>query len=68
MFIRAKKVKGHQYYYLVENSRNSGKHRQRIVDYLGRANVAIATLENLKLEASLRQRLVARIRELEARH
>lgn len=35
MFLRAKKVKGNRYYYLVESRRKDGKVAQIIFDYLG---------------------------------
>jgi len=37
-FKREKKVKGHSYYYLVENTRQDGRVRQRILQYWGRAD------------------------------
>jgi len=36
MFIRVKKIKGHSYAYLVENSWNNKKARQKVKQYLGR--------------------------------
>lgn len=36
-FKREKKVKGHSYHYLVQNSRQDGRIRQRILQYWGRA-------------------------------
>ena len=35
MFIRSKKIKDKVYYYLVENYRDKGKVKQRILKYLG---------------------------------
>jgi len=35
MFIRAKKIDGRTYYYLVEGRREGGKVRQKILKYLG---------------------------------
>jgi len=37
MYLRAKKVKGKTYYYLVEYSKVNGKIKQKIVAYLGNA-------------------------------
>ena len=36
MFIRAKKIKGKTYYYLVENKRIEGTVVQRVLKYLGK--------------------------------
>ncbi|MBV8883008.1 MAG: hypothetical protein JO235_03265 [Chroococcidiopsidaceae cyanobacterium CP_BM_RX_35] len=33
MFIRVKTIKSHHYYYLVEDERVDGWHRQRVVEY-----------------------------------
>ncbi|NOQ55589.1 MAG: hypothetical protein GQ477_02160 [Nanohaloarchaea archaeon] len=35
MFLRKKIIKGHEYWYLVENKWIDGKSRQRVVRYLG---------------------------------
>lgn len=35
-FIRTKKIKGHEYKYEVENYRENGKVKQRILKYIGR--------------------------------
>ena len=35
-FVRAKNIKGHTYYYLVENKREGKRVRQRVVKYLGK--------------------------------
>ncbi len=35
-FVRSKIVAGHQYYQLVENYRQDGKHRQRVLAHLGK--------------------------------
>ena len=37
-FVRAKNIKGHTYYYLVENKRVKGKVKQKVVQYLGKRN------------------------------
>lgn len=42
-FKREKKVKGHSYYYLVQNSRQDGRVRQRILQYWGRASESLVT-------------------------
>jgi hypothetical protein len=36
MFVRRKKVKGNIYYQLVRNSREAGKHKQKVLCHLGR--------------------------------
>ena len=36
-FIRAKKINGKHYFYLVSNSRINGKVRQKVVKYLGKS-------------------------------
>ncbi len=35
MFIRAKTIKGKNYYYLVENKREGEKVKQKVIRYLG---------------------------------
>ncbi|MBW6462275.1 MAG: hypothetical protein K0B07_04475 [DPANN group archaeon] len=35
MFLRKKMIKGHEYWYLVENKWIDGKSKQRVVRYLG---------------------------------
>lgn len=39
-FIATKKIKGHEYRYLVENVRINGKVKQKILQYLGRVDPA----------------------------
>ena len=34
-YVRAKKIKGNTYYYLVKTERINGKVKQTVVDYLG---------------------------------
>ncbi|MCK5300108.1 MAG: hypothetical protein KAJ54_03065 [Candidatus Aenigmarchaeota archaeon] len=36
MFLRKKTIKGHEYWYLVENTWNEGKSRQHVLKYLGK--------------------------------
>lgn len=67
MFIRVRKIKSIRYYYLVENERVEGKYRQRVVEYLGNYNRAIAALEKIPIAAPSRQRLAARIQQIEAK-
>ena len=53
MFIREKTARGHRYLYLVENERESGRVRQRIIRALGRKEVLLASGELDRLAASL---------------
>jgi len=53
MFIREKTARGHRYLYLVENERESGRVRQRIIRALGRKDVLLASGELDRLAASL---------------
>jgi Transposase DDE domain len=53
MFVREKTARGHSYLYLVENEREGGRIRQRIIRALGRKDVLIATGELDRLAASL---------------
>lgn len=48
-FIRAKKVNGSRYFYLVENSWSDGKVKQQVIQYLGKADTALQKLKSLKL-------------------
>ena len=36
MFLRKKTIKGHEYWYLVENTWVNGKSRQHVLKYLGK--------------------------------
>ena len=45
MFVREKTARGHSYLYLVENEREDGRVRQRIIRALGRKNVLLASGE-----------------------
>ncbi|MBV8887670.1 MAG: hypothetical protein JO235_27255 [Chroococcidiopsidaceae cyanobacterium CP_BM_RX_35] len=67
MFIRVKTIKSHHYYYLVEDERMDGWHRQRVVGYLGNYLRALATLEEFQIPGPSRQRLRERIEQIEAR-
>jgi hypothetical protein len=53
MFIREESARGHTYLYLVENEREGGRIRQRIIRALGRKDVLLASGELDRLAASL---------------
>jgi len=53
MFVREKTARGHTYLYLVENEREGGRVRQRIIRVLGRKDALIASGELERLAASL---------------
>jgi hypothetical protein len=53
MFVREKSARGHTYLYLVENEREGGRVRQRIIRALGRKDVLLASGELERLAASL---------------
>ena len=53
MFVRAKTARGHTYLYLVENEREGGRIRQRIIRALGRKDALMASGELDRLAASL---------------
>lgn len=53
MFVREKTARGHRYLYLVENEREGGRVRQRIIRALGRKDVLLASGELDRLAASL---------------
>ena len=53
MFVREKSARGHTYLYLVENEREGGRVRQRIIRALGRKEVLLASGELDRLAASL---------------
>jgi hypothetical protein len=53
MFVREKSARGHTYLYLVENEREGGRIRQRIIRALGRKDVLLASGELDRLAASL---------------
>jgi hypothetical protein len=53
MFVREKTARGHTYLYLVENEREGGRVRQRIIRALGRKDVLMASGELDRLAASL---------------
>ena len=55
MFVREKTARGHRYLYLVENEREGGRVRQRIIRALGRKDVLLASGELARLAASLVQ-------------
>ena len=53
MFVREKSARDHTYLYLVENEREGGRIRQRIIRVLGRKDVLLASGELDRLAASL---------------
>ena len=53
MFVREKTARGHGYLYLVENQRDGGRIRQRMIRALGRKDVLLASGELDRLTASL---------------
>ena len=53
MFVREKTARGHTYLYLVENEREGGRVRQRIIRALGRKDVLLASGELDRLAESL---------------
>jgi|SRR6516165_5540505 hypothetical protein len=53
MFVREKTARGHTYLYLVENEREGGRIRQRIIRALGRKDVLLASGELDRLAGSL---------------
>lgn len=62
MFLRVKRVKSNPYFYLVENERVEGKSTpiQRVIEYLGNQNQAIATLSDSDYPG--KDQLLARVR------
>jgi len=48
MFVREKRARGHSYLYLVENEREGGRVRQRIIRALGRKNVLLAVAHSCR--------------------
>src|SRR6516165_10706556 len=53
MFVREKTARGQSYLYLVENQREGGRVRQRIIRARGRKDVLLASGEVDRLAASL---------------
>lgn len=49
-FIRTKRIKGVLYYYLVENYRENGKVRQRVLAYLGQFNTIATAYEHWRVQ------------------
>ncbi|MBL7055291.1 hypothetical protein ISS07_00085 [Candidatus Woesearchaeota archaeon] len=47
-FIRVKKIKGNEYFYLVENVREKGKIRQKVLKYIGTKKNLASMLSNDK--------------------
>jgi len=64
MFVREKSARGHTYLYLVDNKREGGRIRQRIIRALGRKDVRLASGELDRLAASLVTAAPARSRQL----
>ena len=52
MFVREKTIRGYTYLYLVENIREDGRTRQRIIKNLGRKDAVLASGELDRLAAS----------------
>lgn len=52
------------YYYLVETYREEGKHKKRVVDYLGTAEQAIAKLEASGADEQEKSKLRTRLEQL----
>lgn len=48
MFVRKKRVKGIEYYYLVKSIRDGGVVRQKVVKYLGSDLPTQKTIEKIK--------------------
>jgi hypothetical protein len=53
MFVREKTARGHTFLYLVENEREGGRIRQRIIRALGRKDALMASGELDRLVAAL---------------
>lgn len=69
MFIRSKKIKGKEYFYLVESVREGGKVRQRIVRYLGcrRPHISeerMQLIKEEKEEEEIRKKILRYLPEL----
>ena len=48
VFLRAKKINNHVYYYLVKSVRINGKVRQKVVKYIGKSKNLISMLKYQK--------------------
>ena len=46
-YLRTKTIKGNKYYYLVESKREGSKVNQKVIRYIGRANVMNSLLGNV---------------------
>lgn len=66
MFVRSRKVKGNEYFYLVESERVEGKPNpvQRVVEYLGNQELAITALQLMDIPQ--KDRLIARVKKVQA--
>jgi hypothetical protein len=58
VFVRIKRVNGHDYVYLVENAREGGRHVQRVIKTLGRRDQveAAGLLDQLAVSAARHSR------------
>lgn len=65
MFVRRKTVNGRTYFYLVESYRDeSGKNRQRMIEYLGDYDCAVAATANQpELRAQLMQNITTQAKK-----
>jgi hypothetical protein len=52
MFVRKKRIKGREYFYLVENERRGGKVRQKTIASLGEHSTVEAAVNALEAEAA----------------
>jgi hypothetical protein len=50
-FIRTKRIKGIDYFYLVENYRVDGKVRQKVLAYLGQFNTIATAYEHWRVQS-----------------
>lgn len=64
MFLRAKQVKGHCYYYICKTSRENGKVTQKVQNYLGNYVTAKRTLSLQFRDSPLFGQLVNRLEQL----
>lgn len=64
MFVRNKKIKGNQYYYVVENSRRDGVVEQKVKAYLGSYRTAKRQIKLLYGDSRDLGKLLNRLEEL----
>lgn len=55
VFIRSKRIKGREYYYLVKSARRGGKVQQIILEYLGSKYPSREELKNFKRKYEQKQ-------------